>query len=114
FVSYTGEWGSYYSLLINTLILIGQFWVGLFPGGKPDANNFFQNYTAIPFTLTLYLCHKTYSRTWKKPFIKTKDIDIMTGRSIYDAEILALDREEKQQKMQSSHWWNKPFVWFFT
>lgn len=113
FVSYTGEWGSYYSLLINFLILIGQFWVGLFPAGKPDANNFFQNYTAIPFTLTLYLCHKTYSRTWKKPYIKTKDIDIFTGRSIYDAEVLALDKEEKQQKMESSHWWSKPFVWFF-
>lgn len=113
FVSYTGEWGSYYSLLINFLILIGQFWVGLFPAGKPDANNFFQNYTAIPFTLTLYLCHKTYSRTWKKPYIKTKDIDIFTGRSIYDAEVLALDKEEKQQKMESSHWWCKPFVWFF-
>ncbi|OBA22686.1 hypothetical protein METBIDRAFT_75891 [Metschnikowia bicuspidata var. bicuspidata NRRL YB-4993] len=114
FVSYTGEWGSYYSLLINFLILIGQFWVALFPGSTPDANSFFQNYLAIPFTLVLYLAHKTYAGTWRTPYIKIADIDLVTGRSVYDADVLALDREEKQQKLLSLRWFAKPFVWFFT
>ncbi|GEQ68120.1 hypothetical protein JCM33374_g1787 [Metschnikowia sp. JCM 33374] len=113
FVSYTGEIGSYYSILINGLILIGQFWVALFPEGKPDVNNFFQNYLTVPFTLVCYIGHKLWTRSWNKFYIKTEDIDIFTGRTIVDAEVLQLDREEKQQKMAVAKWWNKPWVWFF-
>ncbi|GEQ68118.1 hypothetical protein JCM33374_g1785 [Metschnikowia sp. JCM 33374] len=113
FVSYTGEIGSYYSIIINILILIGQFWVALFPKGKPDVNNFFQNYLTVPFTLVCYIGHKLWTRSWSTFYIKTEDIDIFTGRTILDAEVLQLDREEKQQKLASAKWWNKPFVWFF-
>lgn len=113
FVSYTGEIGSYYAILINVLILIGQFWVALFPKHDADINNFFQNYLTVPFFLVCYIGHKIYSKTWNKFYIKAADIDIFTGRTIVDAEVLQLDREEKQQKLAAAKWWSKPFVWFF-
>lgn len=112
FVSYTGEIGSYYSIVVNVLILIGQFWVALFPAGSADVNNFFQNYACVPFTLVCYIGHKIYEGNWKY-WIRVEDIDITTGRTLYDAEMLVLDREEKNQKVASAKWWNKPLVWFF-
>lgn len=114
FVSYFGEWGSYFSIVVNALILIGQFWVALFPEGTADVNNFFQNYAGVPFLLVCYLGHKTYLRTWNKFMLRVDEIDIATGRTIYDAEELLLDREEKRQKVQAAPWWKKPVVWFFT
>lgn len=114
FASYTGEIGSYYSILINVLILIGQFWVALFPKSEADINNFFQNYLTVPFFILCYVGHKLWTKSWNQFYIKTEDIDIFTGRTIVDADILQLDRDEKLQKLASARWWNKPFIWFFT
>lgn len=113
FVSYTGELGSWYSIVVNALILIGQFWVALFPDGDADINNFFQNYLTVPFTLICFVIHKVFWGSWTKWYIKTEDIDIYLNRTIYDAEILKLDREEKKQKMALAKWYAKGWVWFF-
>lgn len=113
FVSYTGEWGSYFSVLINALILIGQFWVALFPKGEADVNNFFQNYACVPFLLLCFTGHKCYTRKWKKWYLRIDEIDIFTGRTIYDREQLQLEREEFKQKLKACPFWKKPFYWFF-
>lgn len=113
FVSYTGEWGSWLSIIVNGLILIGQFWVALFPEGKADVNNFFQNYACVPFVLVCFFSHKIWAGTWKKWYIKVEDIDIFTGRTIYDNEMLQLDAEEYEQKYVAAPIWKKPIVWFF-
>lgn len=113
FVSYTGEIGSWYSIIVNILILIGQFWVALFPENKADVNNFFQNYACIPFTVILYIGHKTYTRSWNKFYYRADEIDITSDRTVYDAETIVLDKQEKRQKVQSARWYAKPWVWFF-
>lgn len=113
FVSYTGEIGLWISIIINVLILIGQFWVALFPDGDADVNNFFQNYLTVPFTLVCYVGHKLWTRSWNKFYLRADEIDIDTGRTVYDAEILVLDKEEKNQKVASAAWYAKPWVWFF-
>lgn len=113
FVSYTGVWGSYFSVLINLLILIGQFWVALFPEGDADVNNFFQNYACVPFTLVLYVGHKIYSGKWTKFWLRVDEIDIDTNRVLVDMEVLALEREEWGQRYSQAPFWKKPFVWFF-
>lgn len=113
FVSYTGEIGSWYSIIVNVLILIGQFWVALFPENKADVNNFFQNYACVPFTIVCYLGHKTYTRTWNKYYLRVDEIDIMTDRTVYDSETIILDKQEKKQKVQQAKWWAKAWVWFF-
>lgn len=113
YVSYTGEWGSWLSVIVNALILIGQFWVALFPTDKPDVANFFQNYAGVPFLLTCFFGHKIFAGSWTKWWHKIEDIDIDTGRTIYDKEQMALDREELKQKLEAAPFWKKPFVWFF-
>lgn len=112
FVSYTGEWGSWLSIIVNALILIGQFWVALFPEGEADVSNFFQNYACVPFFIVCYLGHKIYSGNWKKYWLKVEEIDIETGRTLYDSGILQLEKEEFQQKLAAAPFWKKPLVWF--
>lgn len=114
FVSYTGVWGSWYSIVVNILILIGQFWVALFPSGLPDVSNFFQNYTCVPVVLCLYFGHKCYTGKWSKFYLRVDEIDIFTGRMIYDMELLRMEQEEKQQRKQAAPWWKKPVFWFYT
>lgn len=111
FTAYTGVWGLYYALVVNGLILVGQFWVALFPAAEADASNFFQNYLAVPFMVLLYAGHKTYKRTWRHMYLTLDEIDL-SGRTVYDDETLALDREEKAAKMQAAGWWRRPFIWF--
>lgn len=113
FVSYTGEWGSWLSIIVNALILIGQFWVALYPEGEADVSNFFQNYACVPFFIVCYLGHKIYAGNWKKYWLSALEIDIETGRTIYDQGILELEREEFKQKLAAAPFWKKPVVWFF-
>lgn len=114
FVSYTGEWGSWLSIIVNGLILIGQFWVGLFPeGGKADVSNFFQNYACVPFTLVCYLGHKIYAGNWKKYWLRVDEIDIVTGRTVYDSAVLELEKDEFKEKVEAAPFWKKPLVRFF-
>lgn len=114
FVSYTGVWGSWYSIIVNILILIGQFWVALFPAGEPNVSNFFQNYTCVPVVICLYLGHKAYTGKWRKFYLRVEEIDIFTGRLIYDMELLAMEKREKNQRRQAAPWWKKPVFWFST
>lgn len=113
FVSYTGIWGSWYSIIVNILILAGQFWVALFPAGKADVSNFFQNYACVPFTLVCYVGHKTYTRLWKKFYLRVEEIDIFTGQTVYDKELLALEKQEKEKGRRESSWWKRPALWLF-
>lgn len=114
FVSYTGVWGSWLSIIVNALILIGQFWVALFPdGGEANVSNFFQNYACVPFTLACYVGHKIYVGKWSKYWLNVDEIDVETGRTIYDSGILQLEKEEFKQKIACAPFWKKPIVWFF-
>lgn len=113
FVSYTGEWGSWLSVTVNSLVLIGQFWVALFPTDKADVANFFQNYAGVPFLLVCFFGHKIFAGNWKRWWHRIEDIDINAGRTIYDKEQLELDKEELKQRIAAAPFWKKPFVWFF-
>ena len=48
-----GDYGAYFSMLINVLILMAQFYVGLYPinGKSLNASTFFQAYLAVPIVL---------------------------------------------------------------
>lgn len=86
--AWSGTYGSYYVIAINSLTLVVQFWVSLFPldgDGRPDVVNFFQNYMAVPFALCLYVGHKIYTRSWQL-IIPADKIDVDTSRDIYGVE----------------------------
>lgn len=106
FVSQTGLLGSVYSIIINILLLLAQFWIALFPiGGSPDAEVFFENYLSAVVVLVLYLGHKIYSRSWGV-ILHPKDIDIHTGFSGSDPELMKMESEEEKRVLAT-----KPFYY---
>ncbi|KAH3899578.1 related to General amino acid permease AGP1 [Saccharomycodes ludwigii] len=107
FTSRTGVWGSYYSLFILLLVLLGQFWVALAPignGGKLDANNFFQNYLAMPILIAFYLGYKIWKKDWRL-FIRAKDIDLNYSRNVFDQELIEQELFEEKERLKNSSCW---------
>ncbi|KAK6198551.1 general amino acid permease AGP1 [Scheffersomyces amazonensis] len=115
YVSPTGVIGSWVSIIINTLILIGQFWVALWPvggDGKPSVNSFFENYLAVPMFLVCYIGHKLYTKNWKW-YKKIDQIELDEGRVIYDPEILELENLEQKEKFRKAPIWSKVYTVLF-
>ncbi|KAG7191858.1 uncharacterized protein KQ657_002647 [Scheffersomyces spartinae] len=97
----TGVWGSYYAMMWHALVLIAQFWIALWPyKGQMSAQNFFQNYAGAIVLIVFYFGHKIWTRNWKL-FLRVDQIDINVDRTIFDEEILAMEREEQQLKFKN-------------
>ncbi|SCU95195.1 LAMI_0F01442g1_1 [Lachancea mirantina] len=101
----TGVWGSYYAVFLNVLILIGQFWVAISPvgEGKLDANAFFENYLAMPILIGLYIFYKLWKRDFRL-LIPADQVDLVSHRTIFDAEILQKETEEEAFRIKHSSW----------
>lgn len=114
YVASTGVWGSIYAIVWHWLILVAQFWIALFPvgSGKPDAENFFQNYLAACVLLFFYIGHKVLTKNWKF-FIRIKDIDINSDRVIFDEEVLNLEKQEQAEKLRNGPWINRVIQFLF-
>ncbi|CCE61333.1 hypothetical protein TPHA_0A02500 [Tetrapisispora phaffii CBS 4417] len=113
FVSAVGVWGSVYSAIINSLILIVQFYVSLWPIGgwtdsKDRAGKFFQNYLCAIVSLIFFICHKLYFRYKTKKWweiIPLKDIDLDTGRKNIDIDIVKEEIKERKQYLATKPWY---------
>jgi Amino acid transporters len=115
YLSPTGIIGSWCSIIVNGLILIGQFWVALWPiggDGKPDANAFFQNYLGAVFFLVFYVGHKLYTRKWTL-YKSASEIDVDKDRVIYDPEILDLENLEIEERYKNAPIWKKILLCMF-
>ncbi|CCH45956.1 General amino acid permease [Wickerhamomyces ciferrii] len=102
YVSMTGYWGSLVALILMVFVLVSHFWVSLFPfhnDGKPSANSFFQNYLGLFSFLSLYVGHKIYSGNWKL-YIKAEDIDLVSDRTIFQADVLGQEKQELDDKLK--------------
>lgn len=110
----TGVWGSIYAIVWHWLILIAQFWIALFPigGAKADASNFFQNYLGAVVLIFFYVGHKLWTRNWQF-ILKLDEIDIDADRTIFDEEILALERQEDAERYAASPFYKKMLSIFF-
>ena len=100
FLSQPGLVGSWVGLSINCLILVAQFWVGFAPVnyGEMTARelitNFFSSYLAVPVVIVFYLYHKIRYRT--PLYVRTTEIDLMTGRRDHDIpHLIAQERAEQ-------------------
>ncbi|KAI3407096.1 AGP1 [Candida oxycetoniae] len=104
----TGVIGSYYAIIWYVLVLIAQFYIGLYPKGegKPNAENFFQSYLGAIVLLAFYFAHKIWTRNWKL-YIPLKDIDINSDRTIFDSEVLNLEREEEKEQFKKAPFYKK-------
>ncbi|KAL7266644.1 histidine permease [Rhizina undulata] len=100
FTSQPGVIGSWLGFIMNCLVLIAQFWVALWPvGQKPDAQAFFEVYLTVPVVIAFYVPYKIY---YKTPFVRAKDMDLVTGRR--EMDISALIAEERAEQAQWPRW----------
>ena len=113
-LSYTaqaGIWGSLFGLILNVLVLIGQFWVALFPlGSSPSAGAFFQAYLSLPIVVAFYIGHKLLKRNWSI-FIRARDMDIDSGRREPDLEIVKREVLERKNYIAAKPFWYR--IWNF-
>lgn len=101
FRSQPGLIGSWVGFIFNVLVLIAQFWTGFAPIGYGDmtaaelTKNWFQVYLAGPIALVCYIGYKIWFKT---KIVRTKDMDLVTGRRDLDiTELLAEERAERAQ-----------------
>ncbi|GEQ66657.1 hypothetical protein JCM33374_g320 [Metschnikowia sp. JCM 33374] len=108
FKSQAGLIGSWYSVILNSLVIIAQFWIALFPiHGTPNAYHFFETFLSVFVILAFWLGHKIWKRNWKL-FIRAKDLDIDTGRRELDLDLLKQELAEERAIMAT-----KPFYYRF-
>lgn len=104
FTAVLGIWGSWYGFLINFLVLVAQFWIALFPiGESPNASSFFQVYLGLPVVLLSWIGYKIYSKDWRL-WIPANEIDVDSGRSVIDLDLLKQEEEEEQLRRANSSW----------
>lgn len=101
FRSQCGVWGSWLGFGFNLLVLVTQFWVGAWPVGWRDktprqlAENFFLQYMAVPIVMVFYGAHRLYFRR-ASGIVRTRDIDIDTGRRDFNLPILVAQEAEER------------------
>lgn len=110
FKAFGGVWGAYFSLLLNFLILAAQFYVALYPIGGDNLNptSFFQAYLAVPIVIVFYIGHKVWTRSWSF-YIRAKDMDVTTGRSMMDIELIKQEIADDKELLARKPLWYRFF-----
>lgn len=108
-----GIYGSYYGVLINSLIMIGEIWILIWPiGSKADVTTFWQNCLSLPLMIILWAGYKTWKRQWGFFYLKAHEIDIDTGRRELDLEELRQDIAEEKVFLAEQPWWYQVYRWW--
>ncbi|KAJ5082127.1 General amino-acid permease GAP2 [Penicillium argentinense] len=112
FRSQPGVIGSWIGFIFNCLVLIAQFWVGFAPVGYGEmtsaarVESFFQSYLAAPIVVLFYIPYKFY---YKTKIVRTREVDLITGRRDMDVQHLI-----EQEKAEQAAWpmWKKFYKLF--
>lgn len=91
--------GAIVGIVIVCLVVIGQFYISLFPiGAKPSAEAFFKGFLSVIMVLVFFWFWKLLH--WKSQhYLRLKEIDLYSGRRIVDREkLLRQDREEQAKR----------------
>ncbi|RCK64126.1 General amino-acid permease GAP1 [Candida viswanathii] len=105
-----GIWGAYCAFLVSFLILVAQFYIALYPigGERLNASNFFKAYLAVPIVVVFYAGHKIWTRNWSL-YIRAKDMDVTTGRSMMDLEVIKQEIADDKELLARKPLWYKFF-----
>lgn len=99
--SNSGLIGAYYGLIANVAILGLQFWLALFPIGKPPkAVTFFKTYLGGGIVLVFYVGHKLWTRSWRL-YIRAKDIDLDNGKTAVDIDLIKQEIQEEKEALRA-------------
>lgn len=105
FKSQTGIIGSWFGVILNTLVLVAQFWIALFPlGESPNASGFFQSYLGFVVLIVFYFGHKVWKGNWIL-FVRAVNIDVDVGRRELDIEALKEELLEEKRELAMKPFW---------
>lgn len=112
FTSQTGVLGSYYGVILNTLVIIAQFWIALFPVGEaPSASGFFQGYLGFVILVIFYIGHKIWRKNWIL-LVPASAIDIDSGRRETDLEALKEELAHERSELARKPWWFRLYLFW--
>ncbi|RYP38126.1 hypothetical protein DL767_002643 [Monosporascus sp. MG133] len=100
FTSQCGVVGSWLGFMFNLLVLVAQFWVGLWPvdyqrmSSRDQIRNLSLQYMAAPIVLVSYVAHRLWFRT---SVIYIEDMDLDTGRRDFNLPILVAQETEERR-----------------
>ncbi|CAL3965624.1 hypothetical protein PZA11_002528 [Diplocarpon coronariae] len=90
-----GVWGSWVGLILCILVLAAQFFVAIAPPGNDDKLNDVEGFFAAFLTIPVVLFFWAIGFLWKRtPWLRTKDMDVDTGRRELDWPAIHAFREE--------------------
>jgi amino acid transporter len=101
YVAPLGIWGSLYGVIANFVVIMGQFWVALFPDAQADATSFFEVFLSLCIVIVFYVGHKFWKKNWYW-WIKPEDMDIDTGRKHFDIDLLKQEIIYEKERIGSS------------
>ncbi len=105
FQSQPGIIGSWIGFIFNCLVLVTQFWTGAWPvgygkmTGRQQVQHFFLAYLAAPIVIIFYVSYKVWFKT---PFMRSKDMDLKTGRR--ELNLPELIAEEQAERAAWPRW----------
>ncbi|GME84457.1 unnamed protein product [Ambrosiozyma monospora] len=109
FRAQAGIWGSIIGSVIAFFVLVVEFWVCLFPlgsGGKADAVTFFQTWLYLPMMVACWIGYMIWKKDYRL-YIKNRDVDIDTGRGVFDLNLLREEVAEEKEYLAAQPWWFK-------
>jgi amino acid transporter len=112
FKSQSGVIGSWIGFAVNVLILIVQFWTGVWPIGYEEltlaqqVKKFFMSYLGAPIILTFYISFKLFNNTKIKA---ARHLDVDTGVKTWESA-----RLREQDRLEHAAWprWKKIYKLF--
>ncbi|KAL8999937.1 MAG: hypothetical protein Q9169_001343 [Polycauliona sp. 2 TL-2023] len=91
-----GVIGSYIGFFLNMVALLATFYVSLFPiGADPNAESFFTTFLSLPIAIALYTTWKIKTRGGPGLYVKSHQMDVLTGMREFNPEIEGMEKKHK-------------------
>jgi amino acid transporter len=113
FTAIAGVWGSWLGAGLIVIVLIAQFYIGLFPlggveSGSARAEGFFLSYLAFPILIAFWVIGYAWKRTLPR---KTTEIDLDTGRKSW---LTVEEMRQYKAERRLAPWWKRIYRMLFT
>ena len=90
------------------LVLVAEFWLAIFPWVKNRMLRVFETYLGFVILIIFYFGHKLWRNNWIL-FIRSRDIDIDSGRRETDLEALKRELQEEREVLRNKPFWYRAY-----
>lgn len=114
FLSPSGILGSFAGFIILVLVIVGEIWVSIWPIGNDGPSNitFWKQCLSLPLIIFIWICFKTYHRSWNTLWIKLENIDLDTGRREMDVEVIKQELADERALLKQKPLYYRVYLFF--